>query len=858
MSGTSRHTDPFLPDRFKKPIINMKNTKNRILARSIAVLAAGLMMAHGAPVTGVTYTYNNLGELVGVAGKDAPAGAAQALTDGIGQSGVYVPSNFFWEPGGEGTLYALTNNIGTTSQPSVTFDLGDLLELENVTIHYGVRQGSGIAAPASVDVSVDGNFVANFVGFDNSPNAVNFGDIRSNQIDLTGQAGQFVTLEFKGMGEFVGLTEVEFEGMIPSDDDPNLVVSSAINLGTVAKSPASNALSFEVRNTGATNTLDVTGLTFTGADAPAFAASALPTGIAAAGGMGTVNFTFDSGGVAGIYTATASLESNDPSSPATVNLTIAVEEGPILGAPASVDLGTISTVPGSTSGQFSISNSALATPLNISEVNFTGPDGSNFTVDSSPGILLPGESGDITFTFDSGGVDGFFSADCEIVSDDPASPTTLVPVSVNLEGGPALAVPSFVDLRAILVSSGTITRSVAISNSAFTNTLNISSVSFKNISGGATWTPANFPASLLPGAAGGITFTFDTEIGAGIYTADLEIASDDAFSPTVVNLEIEVVDPPIGANAYQQAVINDRPLLYWTFDESDDTDSAIELMVGDIVNDLTPQGGATRIASDIGLGNAADFDGVSGSRFYSSTLSAARSSYAQYAVEMWVRLDDAASASYLLEGASGVGAGGAGANSPAMIHGYNPNLEGFFGGGGRTGTSGPTVLSDNTWHHIVLSVDVVENSHSFYVDGDLVGTYPGSATWKLPVLGVGATQIDGTGAIRGQIDELAFYDLSGGLTGQDIADHFLALPEGPGGQMALVIDSYNPDTNELIVRVNNIPEGQDFHLRSSTDLVTFSAFSPGFSFDSTTTQPFVIDSAGAPKLFLRVFDGVSP
>ena len=724
----------------------MKNTKNRILARSIALLAAGLMMAHGAPVAGVTYTYNNLNELAGFAGKDAPAGAAQALTDGVGQSGAYVPSNFFWEPGGEGTLYGLSSNIGTTSQSSVTFDLGALLDIENVTIHYGVRQGSGIAAPASVDVSVDGNFVANFTGFDNSPNTLNFGDIRSNKIDLSGQVGQFVTLEFKGLGEFVGLTEVEFEGIEPTDDDPNLVVSSNINLGIVAKSPASNALSFTVRNTGATNTLDVTGLTFTGADASAFAASTLPTGIAAAGGMGTVNITFDSGGVAGTYTATASIESNDPSSPATVDLTIAVEEGPILNAPSSVDLGTISTVPGTTTGQFTISNSALASPLNISEVNFTGPDGSNFTVDSSPSILLPGESGDITFTF-----------------------------------------------------------------------------------------------------------SFDTEIGAGIYTADLEIASNDNFSPAVVILEIEVVDPPVGANSYQQAVINDRPVFYWTFDESGNTDSAIEFMVGDVTNDLTPQGGATRGASDIGLGNAASFDGVTGSRFYSDTLSAARASYARYAVEMWVRLDDATTASYLLEGA-GTGS----PNSPGLIHGYNPNLEGFFGAGGRTGSSGPTVLADNTWHHIVMTVDVLEDSHSFYIDGVLVGTYAGAISWRLPMLAVGATQFDGGGAINGQIDELAFYDLSGELTGQDIADHFFALPPAPVGEMALVIDSYNPDTNELIVRVNSIPVDQDFHFRSSTDLETFSPFSPGFSFDSTTTQPFVIDTAGAPKLFLQVFEGVSP
>lgn len=109
----------------------------------------------------------------------------------------------------------------------------------------------------------------------------------------------------------------------------------------------------------------------------------------------------------------------------------------------------------------------------------------------------------------------------------------------------------------------------------------------------------------------------------------------------------------------------------------------------------------------------------------------------------------------------------------------------------------------------------------------------------------------------GQIDELAFYDLASGLTGQAIADHF-GVHAGTGGEFELVVNSYNPDTHELSVSANNIPAGQSFHLRSSTDLQTFSPLSPPVNFDSTSTQPFVIDTAGAPKLFLQAFGGVSP
>lgn len=192
-----------------------------MMKRNINLIAAGLTLGtltlgvQAAPIAGVSYTYSNV-QAPDFTGKDGPtgsAGAAQALVDGIGQSGVYTPTNFFWEPGQEGTIYShIGTNVGTLPQPSATFDLGSVTDLANVNIHYGVRQGSGINAPVSVSVLVDGVSVGTFSDFDNAANADNFGDIRSYQIDLTGQTGQNVTLEFLGddAGSFTGLTEVEF------------------------------------------------------------------------------------------------------------------------------------------------------------------------------------------------------------------------------------------------------------------------------------------------------------------------------------------------------------------------------------------------------------------------------------------------------------------------------------------------------------------------------------------------------------------------------------------------------------------------------------------------------------------------
>lgn len=57
-----------------------------------------------------------------------------------------------------------------------------------------------------------------------------------------------------------------------------------------------------------------------------------------------------------------------------------------------------------------------------------------------------------------------------------------------------------------------------------------------------------------------------------------------------------------------------------------------------------------------------------------------------------------------------------------------------------------------------------------------------------------------------------------------------------------------------------IPEGETFHLRSSIDLESFVPLAPGFDFDSTTPQPFVIsvDPDVVPKVFFRAEEGPTP
>ncbi len=536
----------------------------------------------------------------------------------------------------------------------------------------------------------------------------------------------------------------DFSGFIP---DPALLAPAVVDFGTVLLSESPFALSFDVTNIGESLPLDITGLDFTGPDAVAFAAGALPTGIAPGGGTGTVNFTFTPDIGAAVYMTTAILTSNDPRSEREVDIVVTVEESPRVGAPALVQFPPIRTNEGPGVREFEVRNLGGAAVLEISEVTFSGTNGANFTITSFPTSLQPGETGMIVVTFDPDGVAGSYSADCEITSNDD-------------------------------------------------------------------------------------------------------------LSPTLVQLEIFAADVPVAANAYQQAVLNTGPLLYWTFDEDDPDADAVDVIWGLPANDLRRQGAAGRVTSPLGLGNAADFDGVSGSRFFTDTLELGATSFPHYAIEMWIRLEDPTSLAYLLEGWNGTPGG---TNSPALIHGFNPNLEAFFQGGFRTGSAGPTTLADMGWHHVVMEVNVLDNTHSFYINGALAGTYPGSVPWRLPALAIGSPAVNTDEPMVGQIDELAFYDLDGGaITGQDIADHYLALGDGAGQMPQLVVESFDAATSELRVELRQVPPGKMFHLRGSTDLEEFTPLSPPVHFDSDTPSPLVIQTGGQPRFFLKAFEGESP
>lgn len=97
-------------------------------------------------------------------------------------------------------------------------------------------------------------------------------------------------------------------------DDPNLVVTSAPNLRNLSKLPNVKNLSFALRNSGATRTLNITRVTIGGPDANHFAVQTAPTSLAA-GASANLDIQFDSRGQVGPFSAWVTVETDDPTTP---------------------------------------------------------------------------------------------------------------------------------------------------------------------------------------------------------------------------------------------------------------------------------------------------------------------------------------------------------------------------------------------------------------------------------------------------------------------------------------------------------------------------------------------------------------
>ena len=226
---------------------------------------------------------------------------------------------------------------------------------------------------------------------------------------------------------------VEIRGGPAGPPTPDVgVAPGSLSFGSVVLG-SSGSGSVTVSNSG-TGTLSVSSTPVGGPDASLFSVDSGGGAFSVApGGSQVIDLSFSPSAV-GSFSATLTVNSDDPDEPSVVvPLSGDGEEAPPIEpdvgvAPGSLSFGSV-VLGSSGSGSVTVSNSGTGT-LSVSSTPVGGPDASLFSVDSGGGAfsVAPGGSQVIDLSFSPSAV-GSFSATLTVNSDDPDEPSVVVPLS---------------------------------------------------------------------------------------------------------------------------------------------------------------------------------------------------------------------------------------------------------------------------------------------------------------------------------------------------------------------------------------------------------------------------------------------
>jgi hypothetical protein len=251
-------------------------------------------------------------------------------------------------------------------------------------------------------------------------------------------------------------------------------------------------------------------------------------------------------------------------------------------------------------------------------------------------------------------------------------------------------------------------------------------------------------------------------------------------------------------SVYSQAVMADKPLFYWTFDEP--KGPAFEQVRRNTSQRLQPVGGASR-SEDTPTGNGRAADCSRGDGCFRTIMMRRGDMPGAWAIEFWTRFSGEMSGRPMecLVNFGQDSLNNWGASNPAVVanfpHGRGGNeLELCFADHISTG-DGPKV-GDGRWHHAMFvffgndtgfgAADRVDVAF----DGNLRTIRRNQFTSAINLEGrlvVGAADVDLAKPFHGRIDELAIYDFDG-LTAQEVAEkaadiarrHFYLAERGKG------------------------------------------------------------------------------
>lgn len=227
------------------------------------------------------------------------------------------------------------------------------------------------------------------------------------------------------------LTEGQVADLMVLPRDPALVTNLLVN-----ETGANTGQSFNltIDNEGDNNDLIISEVTFSGPDAADFSQGTLP-GAIAAGTQGQLEINFTPSRGAGTYNSTASIASNDPQRPSLdVTLELLVAD-PFIRLEGDLDFGEPAATP--VARTLTIFNDGVTENLIVSDIRLTGSRPAFYSVNPTRATVPPGDSTEVTVTFDPADQGGLFNAIVEVDSNDLSNATVSRSASALLPLGPS-------------------------------------------------------------------------------------------------------------------------------------------------------------------------------------------------------------------------------------------------------------------------------------------------------------------------------------------------------------------------------------------------------------------------------------
>jgi hypothetical protein len=240
---------------------------------------------------------------------------------------------------------------------------------------------------------------------------------------------------------------LELLGIPPGDPDITVAPANIFgNLTALGVAPGPVARTVTISNVGATQNLNVTGITVSGADAARYSVTPPLPAPVAPGANAVVEVVLTPPAAGGSLVATLNIASNDEDTPvATVGLNATVTTDPNIELVSPSPLFgrmTIHAVPAQITRAITVRNTGVTGTLTVNAPVISGADAASYAIVSAPATVPPGSQADVVVSL-TPGAGTSFAASLQITSSDPDSPGFSVPLDAVLVVVPPVTLTAF-------------------------------------------------------------------------------------------------------------------------------------------------------------------------------------------------------------------------------------------------------------------------------------------------------------------------------------------------------------------------------------------------------------------------------